>query len=541
MRPAIAVIAVLAAVLLTGNARAQGSVQQAAQAGDPAAEFARGLAYRHGRGVSRDYAKAAAWFRKAAVQGYAPAEYRLGVAYYFGQGLPQDYAKGMEWYRKAAAQGNAGAEYFLGIAYSVGQGVPQDYAKAVEWYRKAAAQGDAVAEDSLGAAYYFGRGVPQNYAKAVEWVRKAAVQGNAGAESMLGEAYGLGQGVPRDYGKAVEWYRKAAAQGYAVAEIDLGRAYYFGLGVPRDYAKAAEWERKAAAQGHDVAETMLGFAYASGRSVPQDYVRAYKWFNLAAAQGNTTAAHARSLLSSRMTPEQIADAQRLSAAFRPQVTGAPPAPAAPRVAEHRTGDLGSGFFVTARGLAVTNAHVVNNCQQVRVGASGRVGTARLLASDPANDLALLATGVRPGAVAALRLTARQGDAVAVYGFPLPGLLATGGNVTFGNITALTGPADDSGLLQISAPVQPGNSGGPVLDDDGNVVGVVVAKLNALRVAAVTADIPQNVNFAIKASVLADFLAAHGITFTPGTLTKPLPQPAIAMAAKNITIAVECDK
>ncbi len=144
-------------------------------------------------------------------------------------------------------------------------------------------------------------------------------------------------------------------------------------------------------------------------------------------------------------------------------------------------------------------------------------------------------------MAGLRLTVHQGDAVAVYGFPLPGVLAPGNNITFGNITALAGPADNSSLLQISAPVQPGNSGGPVLDEAGNVVGIVVSKLNALRVATATKDIPQNVNFAIKASVLADFLAAHNVAFSPGAMARKLTPSAITSAAKNLTLEIECDK
>ncbi len=100
---------------------------------------------------------------------------------------------------------------------------------------------------------------------------------------------------------------------------------------------------------------------------------------------------------------------------------------------------------------------------------------------------------------------RQGEDIVVYGFPLPGVLSSGGNVSTGNVTALTGLGDDSRFLQISAPVQPGNGGGPLLDRSGNVVGVVVSKLNALSVASATGDVPQNVNFAIKASVALAFL------------------------------------
>ena len=86
----------------------------------------------------------------------------------------------------------------------------------------------------------------------------------------------------------------------------------------------------------------------------------------------------------------------------------------------------------------------------------------------------------------------------MVGYPLRGALASGANVTVGNVSALAGPGDDRRLIQITAPVQPGNSGGPVLDSAGNAVGVAVAKLDAAAMARATGDIPQNVNFAVSA-------------------------------------------
>jgi S1-C subfamily serine protease len=108
---------------------------------------------------------------------------------------------------------------------------------------------------------------------------------------------------------------------------------------------------------------------------------------------------------------------------------------------------------------------------------------------------------------------RPGDDIVVFGFPLPGALATSGNLTRGSISASAGVRDDVRYLQITAPVQSGNSGGPLLDMQGRVVGVVSYKLNALAVLKVTKDIPQNINFAIKEQILRLFLTAHGIKFS----------------------------
>jgi uncharacterized protein len=97
---------------------------------------------------------------------------------------------------------------------------------------------------------------------------------------------------------------------------------------------------------------------------------------------------------------------------------------------------------------------------------------------------------------------RQGDSVVALGYPLTGLLSSDVNVTTGVISALAGVRSDTRFLQLTAPVQPGNSGGPLLDMSGHLVGVVSAKLNAVAVA--TGDIPQNVNFALKGGVAKKF-------------------------------------
>jgi S1-C subfamily serine protease len=113
-------------------------------------------------------------------------------------------------------------------------------------------------------------------------------------------------------------------------------------------------------------------------------------------------------------------------------------------------------------------------------------------------------------------------------------LASTGNVTTGVVTALAGPLDDPHQIQISAPVQPGNSGGPVLDGSGYLIGVVVSKLNP-----VFGDVPQNVNFAIKASTAANFLDAHGIAYKSAAGEKELPIPDIVAQARDFSVQVLC--
>jgi S1-C subfamily serine protease len=202
--------------------------------------------------------------------------------------------------------------------------------------------------------------------------------------------------------------------------------------------------------------------------------------------------------------------------------------------------LGTGFFVSPEGHIVTNAHVIEDCDisQVTSGVSPTV-PARVLARDPTNDLALLKSELRPKTFASLRTGVRVGEDIEAFGYPLFGLLATGGNFTVGNVSAIAGLGDDTRYLQISAPVQPGNSGGPVLDESGNVVGIVVSKLDVAKVFNATEDVPQNVNFAIKATVLTTFLDANGVTYATGTVAHPLQRTDLAERAKSITVLVRC--
>ena len=111
--------------------------------------------------------------------------------------------------------------------------------------------------------------------------------------------------------------RLRADQGDADAQYNLGGAYYTGYGVTQDYAEAVKWWRLAADQGNADAQYNLGVAYYSGYGVTQDYAEAHKWLNLAAAAGHPTAGEGRDIAAKEMTPEQVAEAQRLAREWKP--------------------------------------------------------------------------------------------------------------------------------------------------------------------------------------------------------------------------------
>jgi uncharacterized protein len=153
----------------------------------------------------------------------------------------------------------------------------------------------------------------RDYATALRLLRPLAEQGDDVAQFDLGVMYNEGWGVSRDYLQAGKWYRRAAIQGNADAQFNLGMLYEH-----HRYAEAAKWYREAADQGLGDAQFRLGLLYAKGQGVPRDDVQAYMWFELSAAQDYQSAASNRDAAAQRMTPEQIAEAQKLAHEWRPK-------------------------------------------------------------------------------------------------------------------------------------------------------------------------------------------------------------------------------
>jgi S1-C subfamily serine protease len=431
--------------------------------------------------------------------------------------------------------------------YELGWGVAQDLPKAISFLSNAASSGVAAAQFRLSHLYRAGKGVPRDEVTANDWLNKAAQQGYLLAENDLGFMLANGQEVPRDLVEATKWLRKAADSGYAVSQYNLG-FLYARLVEPPNPRAGAPWIRKSAEQGYPSAQHHLGLLYRDGAGVPKDYVQAYLWLNLAAAAGDVEAGKVRDDLEKSMTAARVGEAQELTTKWKPQ---APPvdsgqesspvpiaAPASPELAS-----MGSGFVVAKDGYVITNFHVVDGCTAVFTEREGQRQTFSSVANDPRNDLALLKLGSFAGPLASFRAGRGPGlgESILAAGFPLRGLLASTLNVTLGNISALAGISDDASKYQITAPVQPGNSGGPLFDEAGNVVGVVVEKLNALNIAKWTGDIPQNVNFAIKSSVVQSFLDANGIRYSTSPSQIKIGATETSQRASQFTLVVECWK
>jgi hypothetical protein len=314
--------------------------------------------------------------------------------------------------------------------------------------------------------------------------------------------YANGRGVEKDYVEAVKWYRKAAEQGDAKAQLNLGASYAKGDGVNKDTVQATKWYRKAAEQGEVVAQAALGARYFLGEGVPKNYMEAYKWLDIASAQDNENAKQLLSSLEQQMTAEQIAEGQRLAANFKPRKESGSDNSISP---DNPTA-TGTGFFITDDGYLISNNHVVKDATKVRLVTSAGLIDAKVIQVDAANDLALLKAEGRfaPLPIASSRAV-HLGNSVATVGFPNIGLQGFAPKLAKGEIASLSGASDDARYFQISVPVQPGNSGGALVDEHGNVVGIVSAKLNARAALAESGALPENVNYAVKSSFLLSFL------------------------------------
>jgi len=213
------------------------------------------------------------------------------------------------------------------------------------------------------------------------------------------------------------------------------------------------------------------------------------------------------------------------------------------------------------GHVITNAHVVQNCKKITIGDNANKQVpAEIINTDRSNDLALLklstlemASAESKSLIQKLSIVVvplaskgllrsedvRLGEKVLVAGYPFGDVFSNTIKVTSGIISATRGAGDDSGQFQLDAAVQPGNSGGPIYDSSGNIVGVVVAQLNKLKVAQAIGSLPENVNFGIKASTVRQFLISSGLPSKKSERTEEKSTEQLAEIAQNQALMVMC--
>ena len=281
-----------ALLLLTSVAGAADlqSILRDAEAGNPLAQHALGAMYETGRGVPRDDALCARWWRAAAEQGVADAQKNMGSLYFSGRGVPLDYEQSMAWYLKAAEQDHPHAQQYVALGYERGLGLPKDPEKAKYWTERV---------------------------KAHPGVNTAVV---------FRDAYTEPGHEPKTDAEVFRLFEAQAQKGNPRAQFYIGVAYTSGVGVKKDPQRAHEWIRKAAETGVASAQSNLGLMYLRGDGIPADAVEAQKWFLIAKAGDSEIAGYLSQLNGADLTPEQRTRAETAAAQWRASQAGGPSRP-----------------------------------------------------------------------------------------------------------------------------------------------------------------------------------------------------------------------
>jgi len=533
-------------LVCTFAAGSEPNLVEKAQNGEAEAQFNLGVAFSEGNGVVKNSIEAVKWYQKSAAQGYAAAQYNLSWMYMNGVGVATNNAEAIRWLREAANGGLSKAQMALGGLLFIGEKIPKNDKEAVKWLRMAveqgaveagsilaviyasnsdlqdnaanagkvfhlaADQGGAEAQYRLGAKYSSGDGVPLDKAEAVKWYRKAAEQGHAQAQSDLGWAYASGNGVAKDRVEAVIWFRKAAVQGEAFAQAGLGLAYFVGWGgLEQNSIEAVKWLASSSMQGNPFAQAALGSIYLDDLGTLKNEIEGLAWYYVAVASGGKAFERDLNKRIGQLGAVTVSSAQRRSKQIQDSVDASKSVSKTPAANKKITTDSlefdtpvssGSGAIVSNEGHVLTAAHVVAHSSRIEIITALGRKKATVLQIDKANDLAVLKleAGIYPALPIVLSNSIRLGQAVATIGFPNVDIQGFSPKVTRGEISSINGVGDDPRSWQISVPVQTGNSGGPLLDENGSLVGVVISTLN-VNDARLTGGLPQNVNYAVKGS------------------------------------------
>jgi S1-C subfamily serine protease len=217
-------------------------------------------------------------------------------------------------------------------------------------------------------------------------------------------------------------------------------------------------------------------------------------------------------------------------------------PKALLVPNRRLASIGTGFFVTAEGHLLTNNHVIDECAVLTAEASnGESARAELVAADQRYDLAVVKTLLQPPATAAFRPPAALavGARADLVGYPTQGVAPITPFFTKGDVLELAGRQSDPARFMIKGDVRGGNSGGPVLDQTGTVIGVIFAETNTPKIFKETGQVVKDIGFAVRNAVVFDFLGRHGVSWRtePGGVS--LGRDQVFEAAKSFVARIGC--
>ena len=527
-------------------------LRRAAELREPEACRLWGLSLLRGEGQDADPETALTFLRKAAELKDSAAACTLYWELNSGKNLRQDPGLAFRLLQGVQRSKDGLVQYLLARSYHYGQGVAVDAAKELECLQAGKQMGDPDCAASLGYAYRKGLlGLPKSpgiasklYLEAARWGRReyfysAAVAiketGNQTAHlqilsegvnakdfrSMNAFALLLEKGspdVPKNGARAFALYSEVAGQGNLHAKAKMAELMIDGNGVEADPTRGVQLLKEAAGDDLPYAQALLAVCLSIGKGCEKDEEAAYFWAFLAAAQSKIeTYANLRDKLAEELPPAKRTKVAALCRNWLEKRKSDAEEDDADK-APDKAGGTGSGLIFSNSGLVLTNQHVIAGCKKFTVITStGEKLPATLVASDVKLDVAVLRLTkpfkstqfpAPPALVSSSRV--KSGEKVFTIGHPLVGLLSTEAKYNEGSVSALSGMRDDRNVMQISVPIQPGNSGGPLANTQGEVVGLIVATVNGSALLRQQDILAQNINFAIKADPILAFLRAKNI-------------------------------
>lgn len=346
------------------------------------------------------------------------------------------------------------------------------FEEAYRIWQTLAEQGYLNAQINLGAMYDMGNGVLEDPVKAIKWYRKAALQGNSAAQYNLGLMYATGRGVPQNTKEAAAWYQKAAEQGFAEAQYHLGMIYATIEGTTKDKNVAIDWLYKA---GLSHLETKNS----DGAWMALDAMNKI-------AFGHVLEQKLRGKIQASKAEENLKPFSESSSYV----------------------SFGTAWPLSS-GYVVTNNHLIPKSNKVvLITIIGQEIPAWAILRDESNDIALLEVSnpqILPPALPLASSQATLNSRVFTIGFPRIDVLGRTPKLSDGVISEIKGLLDDPWSYQTTVPIQPGNSGGPLLNLRGEVVGVVTAMIGILDEAQGTTCVVQNASIVKKIECVKDLL------------------------------------
>ena len=344
------------------------------------------------------------------------------------------------------------------------------YFEAHRIWQEKADQGDDFAQINLGALYDNGLGVSQNSEIAAKWYRLAAEKGNPYGQYNLGCMYVQGRGVPKDLTQAENWYIKATKQDLPMAQYSLGMLY----------AEKASKHSKHNKDSIDIREIAVEWLYKSGIS----YLK------------NREIENARTSLKAI---EEISSVHSLKHRLTTEIQQYA---SIPDTKSHLSQGVSIGTaWPISQGYVITNNHVVAGSDKVvLVDASGQEIKAWAIIRDEISDIAILQVGDIDKLPPALPISDDRTDLgaeVFTIGFPRIDVMGDSPKCTQGTINRLAGINDDPHVYQTTVPIQPGNSGGPLLNMKGEVVGIIRSQIGVRSEDQSKIDVMENASCAIK--------------------------------------------